>query len=29
VNKVRAGEFDAIRAFRREDLGKLEWEFPD
>jgi 2,4-dienoyl-CoA reductase-like NADH-dependent reductase (Old Yellow Enzyme family) len=29
VNKVRAGDFESIRPFRREDLGQLEWEFSD
>jgi 2,4-dienoyl-CoA reductase-like NADH-dependent reductase (Old Yellow Enzyme family) len=29
VNKVRAGDFGTIRAFRKEDVGALEWEFAD
>jgi 2,4-dienoyl-CoA reductase-like NADH-dependent reductase (Old Yellow Enzyme family) len=29
VNKVRIGDFDAIRPFRKEDVGALEWEFTD
>jgi 2,4-dienoyl-CoA reductase-like NADH-dependent reductase (Old Yellow Enzyme family) len=27
VNKVRARDYGAIRSFRKEDVGALEWEF--
>ena len=26
VSKVEAGDYKAIRTFRRDDLGKLEWD---
>jgi 2,4-dienoyl-CoA reductase-like NADH-dependent reductase (Old Yellow Enzyme family) len=26
VSKVAAGHYDTIRTFRRDDLGKLEWD---